>query len=126
MYRLRPALALQPRLWIRIRIQIKTKDASKLLITASLFNFLRKFAQAPLFLTFEQRFLFFTIIENCSSVYFLQILLSWTWTWIRIRILKTAGSGSAKMNEMDSDKICIFLLALFLCLYTRGVVFLIY
>ena len=81
------------RIWIRIQyadpdpggeiFQIKTeKNARKLLIAASLFNFSSNLHKAPLFLTFEQSFMFLTTIENSAWVYFLQILLS----WIRIRI----------------------------------------
>ena len=44
---------------------------------------LSKFAQIPLFLTFEQSFMFFSTKENYTF-------------WIRIRIKKAAGSGTAK------------------------------
>ena len=44
---------------------------------------LSKFAQIPLFLTFEQSFMFFSTKENYTF-------------WIRIRIKKAAGSGSEK------------------------------
>ena len=44
-----------------------------------------KFAQAPLFLTFEQSFMFLQLKKTLHD-FFLQIWLSWTWTRIRIRI----------------------------------------
>ena len=56
-------------------------------------------AQAPLFLTFEQSFMFFTTKENSSQGYFLQICLS----WIPICIFKAAGSGSASRKLLDLD-----------------------
>ena len=48
------------------RKKYKQKNARKLVITASLFKFLSKFAQSPLFLTLEQSFMSFTTLENSS------------------------------------------------------------
>ena len=109
-------------MWIRIRMDPNLfyllenfsnknrKNTRKLVIIASLFNLLSKFAQTSLFLTLEPSFMcFFQLKTLLIRLFFLQICLTWSGSARR----KTAGSVSAK-NECGSTAPNLPSLTLFL------------
>ena len=73
-------------LWIRIHFPswIRIQEGKFVYEIANNCKFIKcfksKFAQAPLFLTFEQSFMFLPLKKPLHDFFFLQICLRWTWT----------------------------------------------